>query len=184
MSLEQIYPNADYEILDRFNSAMTQLINSFTQLNIINSINSGDYSFILKILRRSNISSDILLKHSEERNAIGRILLIKLKEFESLLEGNMKYPTIEQFQTVYHGKLCQELITIDRKELNNLWKTANWTNILLNLLLAAKKAKKTPKKGVSQQATIELSQAAKGNKGLVLHVVPRVVEGPSCGKSC
>jgi hypothetical protein len=176
---------------------MNELINGTNQLNTINSRSNKD-SIMLNILRRSEISPDILLKHSEERNAIWRILLTKLKdEYENFLERNMKYPTFNHFKVAYRGKLLQEN-TIDEREMKNLWKIANWTFLLLNLMLGAKKVEeekpKKPRKQdsqqrrtkvkitkeISQQPMItEFSKVARANKGLVLHVVPRVVEGPN-----
>lgn len=66
-----------------------------------------------------------------------------------LPETELKYPTYEDFNSVYGSHYRQE----DETELNHLWRTANWMNVLFNLL------------------------PAKKNKGLVMLVVPRFVEG-------
>jgi hypothetical protein len=175
--LEKKYPNANIQVLERFSVAMNEFIKNADQLKIINSKNRED-SVMLNILRRGKITPDILLKHSEERNAIWRILLLKLKEFEITLLNYMKYPTIDHFKNAYQGKLCQENM-IDYKEYINLWNTANWTYLLLNLMLVAKKMKKTSKKKMlQQQNSTDLIEVARANKGLVLHVIPKVVEGP------
>lgn len=60
-----------------------------------------------------------------------------------------KYPTLDSFLEHYDGKFAGET----EQEVNNLWQTANWMNVLFGLIPARK------------------------NKGLVMQVVPKLIEG-------
>jgi hypothetical protein len=173
MNFIKIYPNADQNLLNQFSLATKDIILNSDQLWMIFSKDRED-SVMLKILKRIKQSPKILAKHSEERSAFWTCLLLKLMEFEDSLLIHMKYPTVRNFQTAYEGKLIEEK-SIDKTELYHLWRTANWTHLFLNLMLVAKKMKKVPKKKFPQPP--ELSEVARASKGLVLHAIPKVIEG-------
>lgn len=62
---------------------------------------------------------------------------------------DFKYPTLDSFLEQYDGKFAGET----EQEVSNLWQTANWMNILFGLIPARK------------------------NKGLVMQVIPKLIEG-------
>jgi len=87
-------------------------------------------------------------RDAELMNSIWVCFLSVMKDFYA--PGDMKYPTMEDFLS---PGAYPDFVHCSPEEQNNLWMTANWMSILFTMVPAAK------------------------NKGLVLQVVPHLVEG-------
>lgn len=97
----------------------------------------------------SKIGMDLSCLHKEGplMYALWFSLLCILKKYLDVQQ--LKYPTIEQFLAAYPGWFVNECET----EKQYLWQTANWMTVLFQMITARK------------------------NKGLVMQVIPKVVEG-------
>jgi hypothetical protein len=85
-------------------------------------------------------------------NKEGRLMytlwVILLGAMRSTYSNEYKYPTMQSFLTAY-----PEFAVEDDSERNNLWQSANWMAILFTMITARK------------------------NKGLVMQVIPKLIEG-------
>jgi hypothetical protein len=79
--------------------------------------------------------------------ALWVVFLSELDKY--ITEADYKYPTVESFLEAYAGRFSDET----ESEKRCLWTTANWMNILFRIITARK------------------------NKGLVIQVLPKLIEG-------
>lgn len=97
----------------------------------------------------TSLRNDVL-KEGSVLSAMWVIFLrIYWDTFPSEISGEYKYKSIEDFQKKYRGCFPKA----SSKEVEHLWKIANWMNILFRMI------------------------PARGNKCFYLHVVPKLVEG-------
>lgn len=102
---------------------------------------------LFHLCESSGIDLSSLAKEGPMLSALWVTVLRGVDQY--ITETDLKYPTYEEFLAVYGAHYRQE----EETELTNLWKTSNWMNVLFHLL------------------------PAKKNKGLIMLVVPRFVEG-------
>lgn len=84
------------------------------------------------IANEANINVHLYYKEGVFMQALWVLFLLVLKD--NITEEDFKYKTLEEFLASYPGAFD----TLDEKEKNNLWHTANWMVLLFQMIPARK----------------------------------------------